>query len=60
MLAFKILSPKTEPNMSAYRPDYLFQAVLGVKRNYPSKSLVSKDGLLIMAFGNGPVQDGTC
>ena len=25
-----ILSPKTVPNVSAYRPDYLFQEKLGV------------------------------
>ena len=43
--------------MSAYRPDYLFHAVIGVRGSYPSKSYVSKDlqdGLLIKALGNGP------
>ena len=30
------------PNMSAYRPDYLFYAVIDVRRSYPIKSFVSK------------------
>ena len=38
------------PNMFAYGPDYLFQAVTGVWRSYPSKSHVSKD-LQDMGFG---------
>ena len=33
-----ILSPKTVPNVSAYRPNYLFQEQLGVQRSYPCKS----------------------
>ena len=31
------------PNVSAYWPDYLFHAVIGVSESYPSKSHVSKD-----------------
>ena len=48
------------PDVSAYRPDYLFQAVIGVRGSYPSRSHVSKDiqdGHLIMMLGNGPMQD---
>ena len=55
-----ILSPRTVPNMSAYRPDYLFHAAIAVRESYLSKSHVSKDiqdGLLIMALGNGLMQD---
>ena len=33
-----ILSPKTVPNMSTYRPDYPFQEQLGVQRSYRCKS----------------------
>ena len=33
-----ILSPKTVPNVSGYRPDSLFQEQLGVWRKYPCKS----------------------
>ena len=49
---------RTVPNISAYRPDYLFQAVIGVRESYPDKSHVSKDlqdEPLIMALGNGPM-----
>ena len=48
------------PNMSVYRPDYLFQTAIGVRAGYPSMSHVSKDlhdGLLTMALGNSPMQD---
>ena len=48
------------PNVSAHRPDYLFQAAIGVRASYTSKSHASKDlqdGLLIMALGNSPMQD---
>ena len=44
--------------MSAYRPDYLFLAVIGAGEGYPSKSNVPKDlqdGLLIKALGNSPM-----
>ena len=53
-----ILSPRTVPNMFAYRPDYLFHAVIGVWGSYPSKSHLSEDlqdGLLIRALGSGPM-----
>ena len=46
------------PNMSAHRPDYLFQAVIDVWGGYPSKAHVSKDlqdGPLIRALGSGPM-----
>ena len=33
-----ILSPRAVPNVSAYRPDYLFQTVIGVLGGHPSKS----------------------
>ena len=55
-----ILSPRTVPNVSAYRPDYLFQTVTGVWGGHPIRSRLSKDlqdGLLIAALGNGPMQD---
>ena len=45
------------PNMSAYRPDYLFQTVIGVLGGHPSTSRYVKDlqdGPQIMALGNGP------
>ena len=29
-VGFLFLSPRTVPNMSAFRPDYLFQTVIGV------------------------------
>ena len=29
-VGFSVLSPRTEPNVSAYRPDYLFQPVTGI------------------------------
>ena len=32
------LCPKTVPNVSVYRPDYLFQEQLGVSRSYPCRS----------------------
>ena len=44
------------PNVSEYRPDYLFHAVIGISESYPSKSHVSEDlqdGLLIRELGNG-------
>ena len=47
-------------NVSADRPDYLFQAAIGIRGSYPRRSHVSKDlqdGLLIMLLGNGPMQD---
>ena len=40
---FLVLSPKTMPNESVYRPDYLFHAVICISESYPSKSHVSKD-----------------
>ena len=59
VLAF-YLRPRTVPNVSAYRPDYLFQTVIGVWGGHPNRSHLSKDlqdGPLIMALGNGPKQD---
>ena len=59
-LAFLILSPETVPNVSAYKLDYLFQAVMGVLGGHPNRSCLSKDlqdGLLIMASENCPKQD---
>ena len=53
-------SPKTVPNMSAYRPDYLFQTVIGVFGGRPGISRYAKDlqdGPQIMALGNGPKRD---
>ena len=38
VLAFLFLSPKTVPNVSAYRPDCLFQTVTDVLEGNPSKS----------------------
>ena len=55
-----ILSPKTVPNVSTYRPVYLFQTVIGVWGGHPNRSRLSKDlqdGPLIIALGNGPKQD---
>ena len=49
--------------MSAYRPDYLFQTVIGVLGGHPDISLCAKDlqdGLQIMALGNSPKQDCAC
>ena len=60
LLLALILSPRTVPKASAYRPDYLFQTVIGVWRGQPSRSRLFKDlqdGPLIMALGNGPKQD---
>ena len=37
-VGFLILSPRTVPNVSAYRPDYLFHTVTGVLGGHPSKS----------------------
>ena len=45
--------------MSAYRPDYLFLAVIGFWGGYPYKSRLSKDlqdKPLIKALGNGPMR----
>ena len=58
MLAL-ILSPKIVPNVSAYRPDYLFQEKLGVQRSYPCRSYWSKDwpdGLQRAVLENDPKQ----
>ena len=35
---FLILSPRTVPNVSAHRPDYLFQIVIGVLGGHTSIS----------------------
>ena len=59
MLAL-ILSPKTVPKVSAYRPDFLFQTVIDIWGGHPNGSRLSEDsqdGPLIMASGNGPKQD---
>ena len=48
------------PNMSAYRPDYLFQTVIGVLEGHPGILRYAKDlqdGPQIMALGNGPKRD---
>ena len=48
------------PNMSAYRPDYLFQTVIGVLGGYLGISGYAKDlqdGPQIMALRNGPKRD---
>ena len=37
-VGFLTLSPRTVPNVSAYRPDYLFQTVIGVLGGHPSRS----------------------
>ena len=55
-----ILSPRTVPKVPAYRPDYLFQTVIGVWGGHPNRSRLSKDlhdGPLIMALGTDPKQD---
>ena len=57
---FNSVSPRTVPNLSAYRPDYLFQTVIGVLGGHPSRSRQTRDlqdGPLIMALGSGPIQD---
>ena len=49
--------------MSVYRPDYLFQTVIGVLGGHPGISLLTKDlqnEPQIMALGNGPKQDCAC
>ena len=59
-VGFLILSLRTVPNMSMYKPDYLFQTVIGVWGGHPNRSHLSKDlqdRLLIMALLNGPKQD---
>ena len=43
VLAFHLLSPKNVPNMSAYRPDYLFQTVIGILGDHPGISRYAKD-----------------
>ena len=46
------------PNVSAYRPDYLFRTVTGVWGGHPISSRYDLQyGLLIMALGDGPKQD---
>ena len=55
-----ILSPRTVPKVSAYRPDFPLWTVIGVWGGHPNRSHLSKDlqdGLLIMALGNSPKQD---
>ena len=55
-----ILSPRTVPKVSAYRPDYRFKTVIGVWGGHASRSHLFKDlqdGPLIMALGNNPKQD---
>ena len=47
-------------NVSAYRPDCLFQIVTGFLGGHPSNSRYPKDlqdGPRIMALGNDPKQD---
>ena len=51
------------PNMSAYMPDNLFQAVIGVLGGHPSISHYAKDlqdRPQIMVLGNGPKRDCAC
>ena len=36
-----ILSPRTVPKVTAYRPDYLFQTVIGVWGGHPNRSHLS-------------------
>ena len=51
---------RTVPNVSVYRPDYLFQTVTDVLGGHPSKSRYTTDlqhGPPIMALGNDPKQD---
>ena len=46
------------PNVSAYRPDYLFQTVIGVCGGHSNKSRLPKalqDGLLTRALRSGPM-----
>ena len=48
------------PNMSAYRPDYLFQTVIGILGGHPGTSRYAKDlqdRPQILASGNGPKLD---
>ena len=55
-----ILSLRTVPKVFTYRPNYLFQTVIGVWGGHPNRSHLSKDlqdGPLIMALGNSPKQD---
>ena len=54
-----ILSPRTAPNVSAYRPDSDSNSdrCLGRSSNRSHLSKDSQDGPLIMALGNGPKQD---
>ena len=56
-----LISPRNVPKVSVYRPDYLFQTVIGVwERGHPNRSHLSKDlhdGPLIIVLGNGPKQD---
>ena len=59
VLAF-LISKRTVPNVSAYRPDYLLQTVTDGLGVHPSKSSQTEDlpdGPLMMALGNGPKQD---
>ena len=38
-----ILSPRTVPKVSANRPDYLFQTVIGIWGGHPCRLCLSKD-----------------
>ena len=58
-VAFSFRPRRLSQNVSAYRPDCLFQTVTGLG-GHPTKSRLSKDlqdGPQIMASGNGPKQD---
>ena len=56
---FFVPSPRTLLNMSEYRPDYQFFAVIAVRESYRINSHVSKDlqdGLLVRELGSSPMQ----
>ena len=58
MLAL-ILSAKTVPNVSANRPDYLFQEQLGVREVTPVSHIslkTDRDGLQRVVLENDPRQ----
>ena len=59
-VAFNFVVRRLCQNVSAYRPDCLFQTVTGFLGGHPSKSRYSKDlqdRPQIMGLGNGPKQD---
>ena len=47
-----ILGPRTVPNVSAYRPDYLFRSVTGVWVSHPNSSRKTED------LQDGPTDNG--